>query len=985
MLGQKQTAVISATFTVEPLQEDLAFLFARAGLDIDLEFCPYNQVFQELLSETSRSAANSSGLNIALIRIEDFLRDIPDTTEKSNALTKIVAELSAALSSHASRAKVQTLVVILSPSPNSGRYAADLENATSRLILHTRSLPGITVITSPEIDAVSDGDKYDTVSDELAHIPFTRQYFAAMALAISRKSHAVLKTPYKVLVLDCDNTIWRGVVGEEGISGIVISPAFAAMQRFAVEAHSQGALICLVSKNVERDVLEVFESRKDMILPIDQIVAHRINWNPKPQNIASLAQTLNLGLDSFVFIDDNPVECEQMRLELPQVLTLPLPSEEKIETFLANLWAFDKTSVTEEDKRRTEMYKENAARKQLEVSAVDIRDFIKSLNVTTEIDVPEEGDWPRLAQLTQRTNQFNFTTLRQTETELRARARDGHLVLRVKVRDRFGDYGLVGLVVVSAFSKNYTVDIFLLSCRVLGRGVEHAILCHLGKLAIEQHLECVELPYLPTSKNEPARAFIESVAAKFRSEHGGSAVYRIPALEASGITHHPGQDPDAVIAASKSGEINGGNPSAIAIAPSDRYLELAQVLTTGAAVRVAVRSATSINRALPGIASPPSTATESRLLDLWQQLTGINGLGVDDDYFAIGGTSLLAAQLFSAITHRFGVRLPLTTILEFPTVRALSSRIEQSGKSTSSLVELKPGSSRNLFLVHDGDGETLLYANLARRLPSDIAVFGIEPKTLPDIPLAHARIEDMAACYIGILKEVQPEGPYLLGGMCAGGIIAYEMTTQLEQAGDRVELLMLLDAAAPRAVKRTGRITKHRVGRLVSILNGVSETARIRRMVGSVPVILGKLWNAARWEMVSVYRRWSSRLRFVLLQFILHRGWSWPKFVPDLTFREIYENAENAFHPNSLSKTNAVLIRATFGEMTDTPYRDVYSDNSLGWDAFVCNLTIADVDGGHSSMLQEPFVKSLTTTLHLLLNYQSSSNQATITYVAENA
>ena len=987
MPEQKKTAVISATFTVEPLREDLSFLFEKAGLELDLAFCPYNQVFQELLSETSRSTANSSGLNIALIRIEDFLRDIPDTKEKSNAIIRIANELSASLSTYAGRAKVQMLLVILSPSPNSSRYFDDVDNATSQLILHTRSLPGITVLTSPEIDAVSDVDKYDTVSDELAHIPFTQQYFSAMALAISRKAHAILKTPYKVLVLDCDNTIWRGVVGEEGISGIVISPAFAAVQRFAIEAHSQGALICLMSKNVERDVLEVFETRKDMILAIDQIVAHRINWNPKPQNIASLAQTLNLGLDSFVFIDDNPVECEQMRLELPQILTLQIPSEDKIEAFLAHLWAFDKTSVTEEDKRRTEMYKENAARQQLEVSVTDIRDFIKSLNVTTEISVPEDGDWPRLAQLTQRTNQFNFTTLRQTEAELRTRAGDGHLVLRVKVKDRFGDYGLVGLVVAHTNFESCDVDIFLLSCRVLGRGVEHTILRHLGMIASERHLECVEVRYLPTSKNEPARAFIESVAAQFRLDLSAGTTYRIPSVEARGMTHRPGQDPDAIIAASKSGDSSNRNTSSLParVAPSDRYLELALNLTTGSAVRLAVRSATSAKRTLPGVAAPPTSDTESRVLTLWQQTIGIEDLGIDDDYFAIGGSSLLAAQLFSEITRKFRVKLPLTTILDCPTVRTLSHRIEQSSEPASSLVELKSGSNKTLFLVHDGDGETLLYANLARRMPIGIAVLGIEPKTLPDIPLAHATIEDMAAWYIATLKKVQPDGPYLLSGMCAGGVIAYEMAAQLKRAGSQIELLALLDAAAPRAAKRSGRITKHRLDRLANVLDGVSGAVRIRRLLGSIFVILGKLWNAARWEMLSLFRRYSSRSRFSLLQFLLRRGLSWPHFIPALTVREIYENAENQFYPTPLSGVATLLVRATVGEMTDAPYRDVYSDNSLGWGALVSDLTIADVEGGHSSMLQEPFVRSLANTLRPLLHYQSTSERTSASPVTENA
>ena len=187
-------------------------------------------------------------------------------------------------------------------------------------------------------------------------------------------------------------------------------------------------------------------------------------------------------------------------------------------------------------------------------------------------------------------------------------------MLRVNVKDRFGDYGLVGLVIARADLKNCAVDIFLLSCRVLGRGVEHAILRHLGMLATEQHLESVELPYLPTSKNEPARAFIESVAAQFRLDQGGNFVYRIPSLEASGITHRPGQDPDAIIAASKSGDTSDRNASTAALAPSDRYLELAQILTTGGAVRLAVRSASSTKRTLPGVATPPSTENESRLL-----------------------------------------------------------------------------------------------------------------------------------------------------------------------------------------------------------------------------------------------------------------------------------------------------------------------------------------------------------------------------------
>lgn len=986
MSEQKKTAVISATFTVETLHQDLDFMLRMAGLDLTLSFAPYNQIFQEFLSETSQSASNSSGINIALIRIEDFLRDLPPTGDISKTIAKTTGELSALLTTYAGRAKVQTIVVILSPSPNSSAFVSELEHATSQLITDARALPGIAVLTSTEIDAVSDGKKYDSVSDELAHIPFSEQYFAAIALAISRKAHALLKTSYKVLVLDCDNTIWRGVVGEDGVNGIVISPAFAAVQHFAVQLHAQGTLICLVSKNTEQDVLEVFEARKDMVLALEKIVAHRINWNAKPQNIASLAQMLNLGLDSFAFIDDNPVECEQMRVELPQVLTLQLPQEDKVESFLAHLWAFDKASVTAEDKRRTQMYRENAARQQLEVAAVDIGDFIKSLNVVTEISVPGEGDWPRLAQLTQRTNQFNFTTLRQTETELRARARDGSTVFRVNVKDRFGDYGLVGLVVGHA-DRDFIVDIFLLSCRVLGRGVEHAILRHLGALAIDQHLDNVEVPYTLTSKNEPARAFIESVAAQFKVAIDERIFYRIPTPEACSIAHRPGHDPEAVIAASKSGDASDRNIGgrAIVAAASDRYLALAERLTTGSAVRLAARSASARNRTLPGAAVLPSTETERRLLNLWQQVTGIEGLGVNDDFFAIGGNSLLAARLFSEITRQFQIKLPLTTILDTPTIKTLSRRIEQPAQPTASLVALKPGSSRNLFLVHDGDGETLLYANLARRLPDDVAVFGIEPKTLPNIPLAYARIEDMAAWYVSLLKEMQPKGPYFLGGMCAGGVIAYEMSRQLKNSGDSVGLLLLLDAATPHAPKRLGRITKHRVSRLTDALRARTDAGPLQAVFSRINVITRKLGNAVQWEARKVFLRWSTRARFGLLQNVLLRGWKWPAIVPSLTFREIYDSAENKYIPQPLAGPNTVLIRATVGENADTPYLDVYSDDSLGWKGLASSLTIADVEGGHSSMLQEPFVASLADTLGPFFSSQPILNRMAPSPVKESA
>jgi FkbH-like protein len=969
---------IAATFTAEPLLPSLPFMLEQAGLALDVRFSPYHQVFQELLSDSGLLINNAKGINVVLIRVEDFIRDALNEEAALATVTRTAEELSLALASFAVRAKVPTIVSILPPSPRANQFRSALNAANAALAAQVKTLPGIILLSTQDIELVSTGDQFDSVSDELAHIPFTRDHYASLAVAITRKTHAALVPAHKVLVLDCDNTLWRGVVGEDGVNGIEVSPDFANLQNFAIKAHSQGTLVCLVSKNSERDVLDVFEHRSDMRLKIDHVVAHRINWEPKPQNIASLAKELNLGLESFVFMDDNPVECALMQSELPQVVTLQIPPEEEMHTFLSNLWTFDKIAVTDEDLRRTQLYKEDAARHAFESQAADIGDFIASLNVNVDIQTPSDREWPRLAQLTLRTNQFNFTTKRRTEPELRAMAAAGAAVLRVAVEDRFGDYGLVGLVVAQFQTDRLYVDTLLLSCRVLGRGVEHAILRELGDIAIARGLSSVEIPFSPTSKNEPARAFIESVASQFRLPENENAHYLIPSKEATSITHRPGFDPDAVIEASRPTDQRLSTESS-PTARSNRYARLARKLTSGSAVNAAAKFETARPRTLAGDASPPTNDVERRMLKLWEEILAVAGVGIDDDYFATGGSSLAAASLFAEITRQFGVKLPLTTILSSPTIRTLAQHIGAQGAHTAgALVALKDGSLRNLFLVHDGDGETLLYTNIARRLPDGVAVFGINPRTMSNIPLAHTRVEDMASFYIERIREKQPQGPYLLCGMCAGGVIAYEMANQLVHQGESVDFVVLLDAATPQAQHKSHLAAKHRLARFSQTIkderrSDVRTSERVRRLLFAASK---KAWNFLSWEATSQFTKWSVLARFRLLQTLLARRKPWPRSVPGLTVRQIYECAEATYVPQRiLGRTNVILVRASSGESGDTPYIDLYSDNTLGWGAVVTDLRIADVDGGHYSMLQEPFVEHLTQTLEGLFTPEAAAHR----------
>jgi thioesterase domain-containing protein len=451
-------------------------------------------------------------------------------------------------------------------------------------------------------------------------------------------------------------------------------------------------------------------------------------------------------------------------------------------------------------------------------------------------------------------------------------------------------------------------------------------------------------------------------------------VYRIAAAYARTIEHRPGQDPEAVVQARKSDE-KKGVAAAVPTHSSTRsaselYRKMALDLTSGRSVIAALQAGTRRSRTLRGSVAEPATQTERTLQGLWQELLNIKPIGVEDDYFALGGTSLLAARMFSEIATRLRVKLPLTTILEASTIRKIAARIEkQTYGRRDVLVPLRSGAgARNLFLIHDGDGETLLYLNLARRLPVDVSVYGVEPLRAARVPLAHARIEDMAAFYIKCIRDVQPAGPYLLGGLCAGGVIAYEIALQLKHAGEPVELVAILDAAAPGAKKRVGRITKQRVSRLKDMVADVrSDQHSSAAMYFSIAKTAArKMFNALTWEASQRTARLYRRIRFDVLRLVLSKRISWPPFLRELTVREIYDTAETHYGPGNSVGRGVVLARALRADpdlLGDDAYRDVYADEHLGWRAVDPSLVVVDVEGGHSSMLQEPFVASLANAL----------------------
>ena len=965
--------VVSATFTIDYLLPNLDYLLNLCGLKLKVDIAPYHQIHQQLLDSSSLSSQNSSGINVFIIRLEDYVRDEIDSKKLLEQLSKVSAELFNGLSQFTQKYSSPTILALLPCSP---RVPSDLKShidtAIQLLQDNILKLVGITQISSKDFsDVLFDiNTGYDAISDNLAHVPLNEDLYAALALVIARKIHLLKVPARKVLVLDCDNTIWQGVVGEDGVDGIKLTPGFLSIQQYAINMQAQGVLICLASKNAEQDVLDVLERRPDMLLKKEHIVAHRINWEPKFQNLQSLATELNLGLDSFVFLDDNPVECGQMRQALPKVMTLQIPSESQVASFLSHLWAFDKLVVTEEDTKRTKMYRENNARQQMEESTSDIGAFIASLELVIEIDQPNEEEWSRVAQLTQRTNQFNFTTVRRNEPDIRALAvKEGYFVNRIKVKDRFGDYGLVGLSISCIQHNTLVVDTLLLSCRVLGRGVEHAILKNLGELALVNNCDYVDLVYVLTPKNEPARAFADHVALDFKIDNTDRTIYHIPVKNVSLINHIPGGDPEAVLEASRSDGKKKPTPATLSnvdMPCSDIYEKLSTQLVSGQALVATIRSLDGRARTLHTEIVEADTELERELLIIWQNLLGLTQISVEDDYFAIGGTSLHAARLFAEITRRYDVRLKLTAILDAPTIRSLALYIQSNQFEKSHLlVELKPGSNQMLFLVHDGDGETLLYRNLASRMPDDMAVFGIEPHAVTGVPMAHASIDEMADFYVNAIQEKQPQGPYFLGGMCAGGLIAYVMASKLVQKGEIVEMVAIMDAATPNAIKREGLKSQARSARVAELLQSAQhmQVSIVKRGLYILNNLIKKIMNTLIWEISSRLSQFFTKIRFKVFIYILKNNKTWPTWLPELTVREIYNSLESKCELQVGTQAKVLLVRASVGEGNDVPYAQLYADDTFGWRQISPQLRIVNVDGGHASMLQEPQVESLAAAI----------------------
>ena len=527
-------AYVVRSVTVEPL---LPFLTTEAVLSnfvLDLQVGGYGSYVDEMLNPQSALAKFKPDIVFVLLDLEDIAGRLPDLcadgvgegveAEIEESLSRVAQLLRSFRSGSSARLLFQGCVV---PDLTSLGDVGDanlpnsLTNAVQKLNQRLAALCGtISDCVFFDVDHLAARHGRANWRDArmflASRLPVSAASFSAYSRGLIRSLSTLFRAPRKVLCTDLDNTLWGGVLGEEGPEGIATGSAFPGncyleYQKYLKQLSSRGILLAIVSKNNDADVQEAFQIRSaDLGLSLDNFVATKISWNEKSDAIRDLAKELSLGLDSFVFVDDNPVECEAIRQQLPEVAVVEAPADEpwKLVELLSSQPFFDAAAVTDDDVNRLKEYKAQAQRAELASSAGSRDEFLASLGIVCTFLSALDAPLARSVQLLAKTNQFNLTTRRHSAAEVEKFASSpGGQAVAVRVRDRFGDAGVVGLALARNEGDFCFIDSLLLSCRVIGRGIETALLAHLADNAIKTGAKQLIGEFIATKKNAPCADF----------------------------------------------------------------------------------------------------------------------------------------------------------------------------------------------------------------------------------------------------------------------------------------------------------------------------------------------------------------------------------------------------------------------------------------------------------------------------------------------
>ena len=537
------------SFTVEPMVPLLRATAFSLGIDLRVRTGDFNAYAQEILDPESALYQSAPNAAVLAVQTGDVAPDLWNDYAglSSEAVDQAVERVGigfrqwirtfrerspASLVVHTLEQPARPALGILDAQRE--RTAADAIERINREIRRTaRETGGVYVL---EYDALIARHGRLRWRDDrkwfMARLPMASHQLIHLAREWMRFLVPLAGRTAKVLVVDLDNTLWGGIIGEDGMSGIKLGAeypgaAYQALQRVMLDLTHRGILLAICSKNNSEDAMEVLEKHPGMLVRPRHFAATRINWNDKAQGLREIASELNIGIDSLAFLDDNPFEREQVRGALPEVMVVDLPGDPlEYAATLRDCPFFERLTLSAEDQQRTAMYVQQRERARAEQSFQSKEDFYRFLEQEAEIAPVQPDTLARVAQLTQKTNQFNLTTRRYAEQHIAEMlSRPNYQVMSIRVRDRFGDHGLVGVAITRDENEQCEIDTFLLSCRVIGRTVETALLSYLVENAVERGRKRLAGWFLPTKKNAPAREFYRQHGFKLFRQNGDGALW----------------------------------------------------------------------------------------------------------------------------------------------------------------------------------------------------------------------------------------------------------------------------------------------------------------------------------------------------------------------------------------------------------------------------------------------------------------------------
>jgi FkbH-like protein len=534
-LGAKRLKTyVVRSVTLEPIVPFLATEAIFENYLLDVRLGGYGSYVDEMLNPQSELERFVPDLVLVLLDVEEIAGRLPDLcadgigaeveAETERCVERMAQLLGSFRAGSSARLLLQGLVVPDFTSlgdVGDANLAQSLPNAVQRLNQRLagmcRSVADCVFFDVDRLAARYGRARWRDARMYLAsRLPIAADSFRPYARGLVRSFATLFRSARKVLCTDLDNTLWGGVLGEDGPQGIATGSAspgncYLEYQRYLKHLSARGVLLAIASKNNEADVEEAFKVRAaDLGLRLDDFVARRINWNEKAQSIREMAEELSLGLDAFVFVDDTPVECEAIRQQLPEVAVVAAPVDEpwRLVELLAEQPYFDAAVVTADDVNRVGEYKAQAQRAELAGSAGSRDEFLASLGIVCTFQSALLAPLARAVQLLAKTNQFNLTTRRRSAAEVEEfAAAPGGQAIVVRVRDRFGDAGVVGLALARNRGDACCIDSLLLSCRVIGRGIETAMLAQLGEVALRNGAKRLVGEFIATKKNAPCASF----------------------------------------------------------------------------------------------------------------------------------------------------------------------------------------------------------------------------------------------------------------------------------------------------------------------------------------------------------------------------------------------------------------------------------------------------------------------------------------------